>query len=333
MPVVLDEVAKGKLDQLTESVVVIIFAKFPDPRAAEFMTKLYNEGTHPIHTLLYFAAIADEPALVRLRKCLTAYPPDPKDATEFVYSGSSGVAFRCRAVEALGRKKDKQSFEAILQMATDDSSIRVRTAAAVALGEYADAKGIPALLKAFEQDDSRYSSQGHGEGILCRRAVSSLGKIGTDDALAGLYAGTKGGRAQQPCLEFWSNSKDPKHLAAFLKLYDADPQRSKYGAGTIESLLRKQSEKKLPADEQVAAEGEFLKLVDDDARFGPKADLTNGGKWRVKVTYTFHSEEFATAEFNIRDANPRGYGHGYSVLYRKAGGRWKPLGETGGWEE
>ena len=103
--------------------------------------------------------------------------------------------------------------------------------------------------------------------------------------------------------------------------------------GVIESLLRRQPQKKLAAAEQSTAEADFLKTVDDDPRFGVKADLTDGGKWTVRITYAFVAEGFVSVSFERRDVNPRGFGGGDSVLYRRIGERWKLMGNTGGWTE
>jgi PBS lyase HEAT-like repeat len=208
----------------------------------------------------------------------------------------------------------------------------IRTAAVVALGEYADKKAVPALVKALGEKDEGFSPEGHTNGNLRRAAVRSLGSIGTDDALTALYDGGKDGPVKSQCVEFWVNTKEPKHLAAFLKLYDANPLDADLAAGIIESLLRNHKEKELTAKEQTAAEEEFFKKVIDPARFGPKADLSEGGKWRLQVTYAFRPEGFVTVTFGFRDINPNGFGHGYSVLYRKTGDQWKPVGKSDGWK-
>lgn len=332
VPVILEAVAKHKPDGPAMFTAITTLAKYPDPRAAEFMGKLLDERKSLVWPALFFAAIADEPALARLRKCLAMLPADPK-AHPLSTDASDTASVRSIAVEALGKKKDKDSFDAILKMVSDDPSIRVRTAAVVAMGAYEDKKAVPVLAKALQQKDEGFDFEGHPAGTLRRAAVRALGRIGTDDALAALYAGMKEGQAKTQCSEFWTSSKEPKHLAAFLKLHDADPLSGDLAAGTIDSLLRNHEDKQLTAKEQTAAEEEFFKKVDDAPRFGPKADLSEGGKWRVQVTYTFRAEGFVTVNFNFRDINPRGFGHGYSVLYRKTGDKWKPVGKSGGFVE
>jgi HEAT repeat protein len=237
------------------------------------------------------------------------------------------------AVEALGRNKDKESFAAVLKLVTDDRSIRVRTAAVVAMGHYADGRAVPVLVKALVLLAEGLSADGHADGDLRRAIVRSLGRIGSGGALKALYAGAKAGPARSQCVEFWTSTEEPEHLAAFLKLYDADPLDANLAAGVILSQLRNRKARQLAEKEQAAAEEAFFEGVDDPARFGPKADLSEGGKWRVRVTYAFHGEDFATVEFDFRDIRPSGYGHGYGVLYRKTGGKWKPMGKTLVWVE
>ncbi len=330
VPVILDAVARYEVgDHATWEAVRVLY-EYPDPSASEYMGKMLASPQHTAMAGLYFAAIADEPALARFRKCLTSPAPDPADATQHVYGGSEAAVVRSLAVKTLGAKKDKASFEAILKMLSDDPSILVRAAAAVAMGEYADPKAIPALVKSFDYPDANYSSQGHTKGTLRRAAVRSIAKIGTADALVALYAGSKGGPAQNPCIEFWCGTKDPKHFAAYLKLFDAEPIPPKVGAGLIESLLRNQpARKELTVEERTAAEKEFAAQVDDDKRFGPKSDLTDGGKWTIRYTYSFLSPDFVSVDFTMRSTHPNGRGFGDSVLYRKTAGRWKPMGITG----
>jgi hypothetical protein len=96
------------------------------------------------------------------------------------------------------------------------------------------------------------------------------------------------------------------------------------------SLLRNLEEKKLTEKEQADAEKDFFKNVVDPVRFGDDTDLSEGGKRMVSATYQFHPEHFATVHFSFRDINPNGFGHRYSVLYRKTGKEWKPVGVMGG---
>jgi hypothetical protein len=218
-------------------------------------------------------------------------------------------------------------------MVTADPSILVRTGAALALGEYSDERAIPVLIKSLGQRDVGFEAEGHRDGELRRTAVRSLGKIGTDDALAALYKCARDGPASSFCIEFWVKTKEPKHLAAFLKFHDANPPKEENFAGIIAYLLRNEKFAKLNADDQAKAEAEFRKSVSDPKQFGPDADLTDKGKYSVRTTFTFHGDEFVRVDFAFRNVNPAGYGHGYSILYRKIKKEWKPLGKVSGWVE
>jgi HEAT repeat protein len=327
VPTILEALRHNKLSNDATHTAVNVLAEYPDPRAAEFMGKVFDERKHLVLTAIYFAAMDDDAALPRLRKCLTILPP-PNSGGPLSTPVSDARSVRKLAVEALGKRKDKESFDTILKMVNDDPSAGVQTAAAVALGQYADKRAVPALVKALGQKDSGFEAEGHTGGALREAAVRSLGTIGTEEALAALYAGAKDGPAKQQCVGFWVNTREAKHLGAFLKLYDTKPMDATLAAGIIQSLFRNQEEKKLTAKEKTAAEEEFFKNVDDPARFGPKADLSEGGKWIVRVEYTFPADGFAVVAFNFRDINPMGFGHGYTVLYRKTGEKWKPMSKT-----
>ncbi|VTR93110.1 phycocyanin alpha phycocyanobilin lyase : Similar to tr/Q8YVS1/Q8YVS1 OS=Microcystis aeruginosa PCC 9807 GN=MICAF_960001 PE=4 SV=1: HEAT_2: HEAT_2 [Gemmata massiliana] len=336
VPVILESVESGKLSPENEYFAAAAIAEFADPRATEFMGRqLDRRGVSyvPVDPAKFFAKLGDEKSLARLRKCLDYLPTDDQGQFHPATTRGAVADVRTIAVEALGRKKDKASFDAVLKMIADDPSILVRKAAVTAMGDFADPKAIPALVKVLARKDAGFGADGHPDGDLHRAAVRALDKIGTDEALSALYTGAKDGEAKARCLEFWTSTKEPKHLDIFLKLYDAEPRGADFAAGVIDGLLRNQKERKLTAKEQTAAEEEFFKNVDDAARFGPKADLSDDGKWRIRVAHTFHPHGFATVEFGFRDVNPRGFGHGYSVLYRKVDKQWKVVGQTSGWKE
>ena len=337
-PIILDAIADPKkLEPNAYGSAVWTLSKLADPRASDFMATLLAQpakGSYGISlsAAMFFAELGDENSLVQLRKCL-AYLPPPEDAKEgpFSWKVSTAADIRRVAVEALGKKKNREAFEKILTMVADDPSIRVRTAAVAALGEYADARAVPVLVKAFGQADSGFDAQGHREGELRRTAVRSLARIGTDEAFAALYEGMRDGSAKPQCAEFCFNDKEPKHVAVFLKLFDAKPINANLGAGIIEHLLRNEKTKKLTANEQADAEADFRKKVVDPDRFGK--DLTEGGKYTVRTSFTFLRADFATVTFAIRAAQPHSLGHGDRILYRLGDGKWKPVGLTGGWVE
>jgi hypothetical protein len=164
--------------------------------------------------------------------------------------------------------------------------------------------------------------------------VRSLGRVGTAGALAALYEGLRGGPAKSHCAEFWFGTRDPRHLPAFLKLYDARPVPPDLAAGVIDGLLRAtRGEKLMTPDDQARAEAGFRSAVTDPARFGPAADLSEKGKYVVRAAFTFYPGGFTRVDFTFRDPNPRGFGHGSGVLYRKVGAEWRPVGRVGGWVE
>src|SRR5262249_7294463 len=71
VPVILEVIERGKLSSDAEHSAASALAKFPDPRAAEFMGKLLSDRENPdvqVLAALFFSRLADEPSLARLRK-------------------------------------------------------------------------------------------------------------------------------------------------------------------------------------------------------------------------------------------------------------------------
>src|SRR4051812_9300057 len=103
-------------------------AAFPFPAA----TAARPDTDPPADPGGFYAQLRAEPSAARLREYLSYLPPGGRHPLSTRVSFAAHV--RQVAVEELARRKDRESFEAVLKMVAADPSIRVRTAAAAALG-------------------------------------------------------------------------------------------------------------------------------------------------------------------------------------------------------
>ncbi len=332
VPVILDAIKRHKLTPDQERSAAAALARFSDRRAIPFLAKLLDErgeSNPPVDSATFFAKLGDAESLARLRKCLDYLP---RDATGKLYQSAvnGSVAYvREIAVDALAKNKDKDAYEAILKMVEGDPSMRVRNAAADALGQYGDPRGVPVLVKAFGQKDEGFGWEGHPDGTLRETVAKALGKIGTDEALAALYAAAKDGPAKQQCIAFWTWTENPKHLDAFLKHFDTKPLEGYEAVAVITNQLHLLKVKPLEGKEHHATEADFLKTVNDPARFSEKANLTEMGKYVVLAKFSFQRADFATALFTFYLPDSERFVRQTSVLYRKTGKEWKPVGVIG----
>jgi hypothetical protein len=321
--------AKYGLPENTYFCVVRSLSDAPDPLAARFMAKvLYNKDRTDtaVRAALYFAKFDNDASLQQMRACL-AYTEarDEPDNILWMPRRSAGDIRRI-AVEYLTRSKDKDSYDRILQMLGSDRDIRVRTAAAKAMGDFGDPRAVRALAATFRERDSGFAMIGHTDGFLHRAAVDALAKIGTDEAIEALFDGLTVGHARVWAGEFWCKTTEKRHFDAFLRL--GEKRRFDPDAGILWSLLSNtQSEHRVKGKDRANAVREFQSTVRDPAHFGRGVDLTSGGKYLVRFDYSFFPKGFACVTFSFESIprNPFGF-HAHTVLYRKSDGKWKPLG-------
>ena len=224
----------------------------------------------PFQAARFFANLADEPSVARLRTCL-GHLPRPGDDQSGPLSTKVGSAASVRrvAVEALAKRKDPASFGPILWMLEADPSIRVRTAAAAALGEYADGKAVVPLVRALGQQDEGFGAQGHPDGEFRPR---SSGRSGDGRRSWPRVRRTTAGPAKSQCQVLLrpNQSTWPRSSGCTTPGRLIEPRR-----GLIEPARGGAGNDVM--DDQAKAEAGFAACVIDPARFGPAADHGKGG--------------------------------------------------------
>lgn len=308
--------------------VVRSLSDAPDPLSVEFMAKVLRakeKPDGPVSAALYFVKLDNDKSLEQMRSCLvdTAATGDPHKKT---WLRRNAADIRAIAVEYLARRKDRESFNRILEMLQFDEEIKVRTAAAKAMGEFGDPRAVPALAARFREQDRGFDMYGHPDGYLHRAAVDALAKIGTDEAVEALFEGLAEGHASVWAADFWFKTTEKRHFDAFLRL--CEKRRFDPGAGILWSLLRNtQSAHRFKGKDLANAVLEFQSAVRDPAHFGRGVDLASGGKYLVRYDYSFFPKDFACVTFSFEYIPRTAFGfHAHTVLYRKIGGKWEPLG-------
>src|SRR5262249_20417821 len=163
---------------------------------------------------------------------------------------------------------------------------------------------IPALVERFKEKDAGFEAMGHLDGSLHKAVVQALARMANEEALTALYDGLSSKNARQACSDFWFNTKEKGHLDAFLRRYDKQPIDALAGAGIVYSLLQKQAPVQLKQKEREAAEKEFLIIVRDPAHFGKNVDLTEAGKYAVRIDFSFYPAGFSSISFTFKDVRP-----------------------------
>jgi len=311
IPIILRTVERGNLERNGIDSAVYALADVPDERSIPFMEQqlFHGGGSVPVHAAVFFSELGDV-SIEQMRKCLDYDVPenDADDVREI-------------AVKYLGNYKDQHSFDKILDMLSSDPSINVRTEAAIALGKFGRPVAASALITRLSEKDKGYSAKGHMDGALHEAVINSLGEIGTDEALAGIYKGLASNNTLNYCKRFWHNSKNLDHLDKFIDLFDKEPVEIATAAGIIETMLEThQTELKLKDIKRESAKTEFLAHVKDEKHFGEHVDLTEGGRYSVQKEFSLYQNNFATVSFTFKNS-----GHSYSVLYRKVGADWIPM--------
>ena len=117
-------------------------------------------------------------AILKYTKC------EAEENEETWRDGGGYSTLRAGAVASLGRLKCKEAHEALLELLKDS---RLRSAAAVALGEQAQPGDLPFLLSALEQEDSemrqrRFTMADKQRHLITERIAELMLKIAPDRA-------------------------------------------------------------------------------------------------------------------------------------------------------
>jgi len=332
-----------------DEMVVAALGVHPDPRAVSFAEEqLFNgRGSAPVHAAVFFTALGNRsPETLRvMRKCLN-YPTPSGDRQKPVRLTDTrrhnAETVRSVAVEYLASLKDVDSQEKIRKMLAKDDSIIVRTAAAKAMGTYRDSSSVPILFERLKEDDRGFESIGHVDGSLHEATVGALSRIGTSDALQAIYDGVlieieqhkrrearhEVSRPDQNCREFFSKTSEPAILKFFASAYDKKPLPGEVAAEILAPLLRSAgSGLQLKGDAAKKAASEFPKTVRDEVHFGPEGVRPTKDGRRVLAHYTIYSNSLAVVVFEDSSDSPIG-GGSFTVVYKKIGDQWIPIGEA-----
>ena len=294
------------------------------------MQERFSKGNlgYQVLAARFFAALNHPTSLEPMKKCLGVFA---KGKTERTHPNNSAVkdAYDLRriAIRYFGEHGDSDSHDVILKMLKTDPSVTVRAAAAESLGKTRCQKAIPALQACFA-----VSGGGH-VGMMHTAAVQALVNMKSEKAYRVLYEGIAKGHAKEHCLGFWREAKDRKTFERFLVFFKKAPLDDNAANCLIATKLHAHRDHYAMAKKDVAAaQKQFLADVRDPKHFGPGVDLSEKGKWKVSVAFTFYNNGFAKVSFVFK-SDQGFHGRGYTILYRQQGTSWIPMSKVSGYKE
>jgi HEAT repeat protein len=340
---------KFERDEIQDAVFALTI--HPDPRAASFVEDALFSGSASVQAAVFFKKLGNRsPKTTEIMRSCLYFPPsskDPKFPWLDAHLVGGGGEVRSVAISYLATIQDAESRDKIRRMISTEESVKTRTEAIRAMGEYRDTKSIPILFDQLKENDSGSESFGHGGGELHQAVVTALARIGTNEALQAIYdgmfieiAGKKTNEAlgevsrkEEICDEFWRTSKDPAVLSFFVAAYRQKPLPGPTAAKILSSLLEGAgSSLLLKGDQAETARKEFLENVSDKDHF-ELHKLRPFDREQIDAAYRFYPNDFALVSFSFQSVNtgPRRGGMGYNVVYKKDKNRWIPVGRTESW--
>jgi HEAT repeat protein len=298
---VVEKISGQKFNHDDRFTIAIALCEHPHPAAIPFMEEeLWNgQSSSRVQAAMFFSKLEHPASVKHLRKCLSVLP---QGKSELTHPGYTEVSIprdlRMIAVRSLCEKGDSESYEKILEMLKNDLSIRVRTAAAEALGKIQYEQAAPALKACFDVTDKGH--RGHIDGRLHFRAIEALGNIATEEAYDFLYAGLAEGKAQKQCRHFWQWSKDRVVFEKFLARFEKQPLDSVIAMDILLMQFHFHKDHCMVTEsEEQELKKNFLASVVDSERFGADAELSQVEKGMVKE-FQFYKNGFTKVTFSSR---------------------------------